>query len=263
MDVIIFSGQSNMQGETEARPAAAPIEGAYEYVFRGNSLEPLCHPVGENLGYDETHHSRLLLGQAHCKRGSLVPAFCREYVKARGETAAIHAALGSTVIEQWQPGCDRYNLLVEKCKAGIELVSNSHTLGNIYFVWLQGESDGIIHTSKQSYLEQLICLKNALKRDLGIKYFGIIKVGRFYSLDSGFKTPPLEERRHYEEAILEAQEQAVKDDRDFLMLTRITEKLTESPEYLNPFVPGHYNNAGMVILGKAAAEGLISQTQNQ
>lgn len=43
------------------------------------------------------------------------------------------------------------------------------------------------------------------------------------------KKPELEEHRRYGEAILEAQGQAVKDDRDFLMLTRITEKLRELP----------------------------------
>lgn len=260
MDIIIFSGQSNMQGETEARPVSIPVEGAYEYLLRGNSLEPLCHPVGENLGYDEKHHSNLLLAQAHCKRGSLIPAFCREYAKSRGDVVAIHAALGSTVLEQWKPGSNRYQMLVEKAKKGIELVSKKNTLGKIYFVWLQGESDGIIHTSKQSYLEQLIHFKNELKQDLGILYFGIIKVGRFYSLDDGIETPSLEERKRYEEAIMEAQEQAVNEDHDFLMLTRITEELTKTPDYLNPYVAGHYNNAGMEILGQSAAQGLLSQT---
>lgn len=106
----------------------------------------------------------------------------------------------------------------------------------------------------------MIDLKNALKRDLGIRRFGIIKVGRFYSLDEGIQTPSPEQRRHFEEAISEEQEQVVREDPDFLMLTRITEKLTQDTAYLNPFAVGYYNNEGMEVLGRSAAQGLLSQT---
>ena len=71
MDSIIFSGQSNMQGQTEGLPKRNPtINGAWEYVYQKNTLRPLQHPVGERV---ETNGQALLLGAS--KGGcSLVPA---------------------------------------------------------------------------------------------------------------------------------------------------------------------------------------------
>ena len=51
MDIIIFGGQSNMQGQTgEMPPINEPVEGALEYRFEGDSLIPLQLPVGEDIG---------------------------------------------------------------------------------------------------------------------------------------------------------------------------------------------------------------------
>lgn len=73
MDVIIFGGQSNMQGVTEGMPNDnKPIDGALEYKFLQDGLSPLVHPVGETI--------EDLLSVAE-NGGSLIPAFCRAYVK--------------------------------------------------------------------------------------------------------------------------------------------------------------------------------------
>ena len=49
-DIIIFSGQSNMQGQSEALPKENfPVDGAVEYRYYGDELIPLKHPVGECL----------------------------------------------------------------------------------------------------------------------------------------------------------------------------------------------------------------------
>ena len=72
MDMIIFGGQSNMQGQTEALPTPnEPVTGAIEYRMATDTLIPLSHPVGEDLRTDA------LLG-AHEGHGSLIPAFCGE-----------------------------------------------------------------------------------------------------------------------------------------------------------------------------------------
>ena len=55
---------------------------------------------------------------------------------------------------------------------------------------------------------------------------------------------------------MRAQERAVEEDSDFVMLTRICTELSQNPEYINPQASGHYNNVGMEIIGKEAGKEL-------
>ena len=58
---------------------------------------------------------------------------------------------------------------------------------------------------------------------------------------------------------MEAQERAVREDPDFLLLTRITSQITENllnPDFINPEYSGHYNNRAMTVVGKDAGETL-------
>ena len=49
-DILIFSGQSNMQGQTESDPMDKPVAGASEYRLLTDSFVPLKNPVGEDIG---------------------------------------------------------------------------------------------------------------------------------------------------------------------------------------------------------------------
>ena len=56
-DLIIFSGQSNMEGEAERMPEDnSPVEGALEYRFLEDKLVPLRHPAGENISNNGILH---------------------------------------------------------------------------------------------------------------------------------------------------------------------------------------------------------------
>jgi hypothetical protein len=60
----------------------------------------------------------------------------------------------------------------------------------------------------------------------------------------------------YNQNIMNAQDRAVLQDSDFVMLTRVCVELSQNQEYINPQAEGHYNNLGMEIIGKAAGETL-------
>ena len=90
-DILIFSGQSNMQGQTECDPHDEPVEGISEYRLLIDSFVPLKNPVGEDIG-------ELLLA-SHLGHGSLVPYFAESYCAVSGRKAVcVHAAKGATVI---------------------------------------------------------------------------------------------------------------------------------------------------------------------
>ena len=142
--------------------------------------------------------------------------------------------------------------MIEKIRKGIDKAREKEEIGHIFFIWLQGESDAIKGTSSQAYLDYLRVLKDALKRDVGIEKFGVIQVGYFVSTCTWCAS--LDKRTERDEAIMHAQEQAVESDSDFVMLTKICPKLSQQAEFINPQADGHYNNAGMEIIGREAGE---------
>lgn len=231
MDLIFFGGQSNMEGQTEGVPLdTAPVDGALEYRYKTREFVPLKHPVGEDIPP---------LCPANYGFGSLLPDFCRTYVRYSGnKVAAVHAARGATNIDEWQPDTELYQKAVEKQRAAITDLGEMPE--HIYYVWLQGESDAIRKLSGDEYLEKLTILKNALKRDCDIDKFAIIRVGYFAGDEA-------------DEVIMHAQERAAEIDPDFIILTRITAALTKNSDYINPEAAGHYNNRAMLLLGTDAA----------
>ncbi len=241
-DVIIFSGQSNMQGQTEICPPALALPGAFEYRYLTDTVIPLAHPVGEDIG------DGLLLG-AHEGHSSLIPDFCRAYQSTLGdgrEVLAIHVAKGATTVGEWLPPSARYDVLVEKVRRAIDHVA---CVGWVSFVWLQGESDAIIGLDESEYARRLEALQASLLRDLPIDLFGIIRVGKF--VRDGRDLP-----------IIRAQEALCRDG-TWRMLTRVTALCTENPAYLNPFAAGHYSNAGMTLIGERAGANLARITRGE
>lgn len=236
MDIIVFGGQSNMEGQTEGLPFPnEPAEGVLEYRFLSDSVIPLVHPVGEDMNP--------AIEGANDGFGSLLPDFCKTYRRESGhDVLAVHAAQGATRIDEWLPETDRYKVALKKILAAKKAAGDQ--LGRIYYVWLQGESDAIAHVPAQVYLERLIRYKDALKRDAGIDAFGIIRVGYFTA------------EHEYDEAVMTAQETACGSDSDFLMLTRITAEMSLNPAWINPAAAGHYNNRAMTRIGEAAGYAL-------
>ena len=253
MDVIIFCGQSNMQGQSEMLTSTEAVANAYEYKFLTNELCALKNPVGEDITFDmgsgytftkDTDHAEWInthiAGSSCYGFTNLVPSFCREYVSAvKRCVTAVHIAKGSTTINYWLPSGRGYDILVRKSIAAIEKVMPER----IFFVWLQGESDAIEGKSKEIYKKDLQTLCTALKKDIGIEKFAIIRVGRFTN-----------DERDIE--IMSAQDEICRENKNFLMLTDIASELCENPEYMNPFVRGHYGAKGLEKLGKSAGSAL-------
>lgn len=240
-DVFLFTGQSNMQGQTGSLPQPnEPVKGAWEYRFLSDTIKPLCHPVGENISYDGEEGrcdlSDALLG-AWENGGSLVPYFCDAYCKKSGrEALAVHAAKGSTTISYWQKGDAPYRLLTEKFRAAEEKIGKEN-IARRYAMFLQGESDALEGTREEEYARLLSAFGEALKADLGIEAFFVIRVGRFANDERDFP-------------VLAAQEKLCRENPFFVMLTRATGELLQKDGFT--FYEGHYNNLAFSVLGEIA-----------
>ena len=253
IDVLIFGGQSNMQGQTEALPEEnAPVSGAWEYRVKDDAYIPLAHPVGEGL-------ENGLLSASDQGHGSLVPDFCRAYTEKTGiKVAAIHAARGNTRIDEWEKGTARYACALDKIRNGIRKAEALGEVGEIYYIWLQGESDAVCSTPADEYIRRLIRYKDDLKADVGISRFGVIQVGYFCRNVSWLTDCTKEEAALRDETIRSAQLRAVEADGDFCLLTQICGRLSMDPQYLNPYAEGHYNNRAMTLIGTDAGNALAA-----
>ncbi len=254
-DLLIFCGQSNMQGQAETISEQSAVRGAKEYRFLSDSLVPLKNPVGENITYDLKRGCDLTpvdntawfkntaLGASAFSNTNMLPSFCRAYVKRTGrKVIAVHAAKGATMVREWQKGTGGYHALSHKVAGAIKLVGKEN-IDKIFVVWLQGESDAIAATSKEEYKRLLRALKDEIKAQFEINGFGIIRVGDFTMSDR-------------DGVIQRAQEELCREDNDFYMLTDIAKKLCYNKRYMNAQWHGHYNAAGLTLLGKTAGNTL-------
>ncbi len=257
-DLIIFSGQSNMEGETERLPDDnSPIPNALEYRYLENKLIPLRHPAGENIstdgrlflprhrdGWGTTQSCSLL--SAWRKHANMVPFFCDEYVKGTGRRViAVHCAKGATTVSEWQRGQISYDMLIKKAKGAIQMTNPEH----IYFVWLQGESDALLGTTKEEYKKHLINLYESLKSDLGIDKFCNILVGKFAM-------------NEFDDEIKDAQRQICNQNEAFIMLTDIIEQIWGDERYMNPNAFGHFSCDGLELIGRAGGKSLAKFVTN-
>jgi len=260
IDIIIFGGQSNMQGQTERRMWDTPVEGVLEYRFLTDSLIPLKNPTGEDIKYDGTEgfafgtsnrgnwHSQVALGSTCYGFTSMLPSFCKAYrneAEKQPDVVAVHAAKGATQINYWLG--EGYEMLVRKCEAAIRRTeAEQGEIGKRYMVWLQGESDAIASVKKDDYKRMLSDFGHNLEARFGLDRFGIIRVGCF-TMDE----------RDWE--IINAQEELCAEDSYFVMLTRVCSDYCtkeEYKEYLNAEAHGHYSALGLTKIGEIAGTAL-------
>ena len=59
-DIIIFGGQSNMQGQTDYLSECEQVQDAVEYRFLTDSFVPLKNPTGEDITFEHKYQTKKL-----------------------------------------------------------------------------------------------------------------------------------------------------------------------------------------------------------
>ena len=252
-DIIIFGGQSNMQGENRGRTRYVVPECA-EYKWLTDECVPLTDPVGEDITFegkagctftDGTVQNEWLathVAGSACYHGStLVPPFAKAYTEACGRgVLAVPFAKGSTFLHDWLPGTKAYEMMLRKVSGARKYAEDG---ARVFFVFLQGENDAVFSRTVDEYSKTLTALKDALVRDLGLEKFGVISVGHFCG-----------DAR--DDAIIEAQKRVCRTDGDFLLLTTLASEIHEREECMEPGIPGHFSEKGLAVIGEDAGRTL-------
>lgn len=168
VDVVLFTGQSNMVGRATDRnyPVSIPAGYAYEYIKKSNKLVDVKNPVGEKFGNGVNG-----LNIQVSSGSSMVPRYCELYAETGRKIVAIHAASGGTAIRYFQEGEELYNEIITKAKAALEYLENSDNfeIGRKYYIMYQGETDATDNTSTADYEKFAMTFHNALK-SLGFEF---------------------------------------------------------------------------------------------
>ncbi len=192
VDLVLFIGQSNMAGRGSADEATAVAEG-HAYEFRAISDPTKLYHLEEPFGVNENNAES---GVTESKKtGSMVSAFCESYYAATGTPiVAVSCAKGGEAISffdttsaVYADACARVNSAKVFLQQEYESGKTQFKLGNVYVVWMQGESDGDEGTSAENYTQVLDRIVNGFKNDIGAVQTFIIPIGTYNGNNGALK----------------------------------------------------------------------------
>ncbi len=249
VDIAVFAGQSNMSGRGNA--AEAPYCGTdagleYKAVSNPAALVPITEPFGLNEDKAGAIDDRDGSGGTK-RRGSLVSCAVNEYYRlTKRQTVAVSASVGGTSTEEWK------KYYISDAAARLDMAvsflnSINVSIGHIFVVWCQGETDGDLNVSADRYIKNTIELFEELKKHGAEKCF-LIQTGHFNYIDypdSGVGISALEHDRRYG-VIRAAQEELCACNKDFILAGSFKGHIK------NMIDEFHYNQTAYNEVGKNA-----------
>lgn len=184
VDLVLFSGQSNMAGRGDYDEATVvPAGQGYEYhsVTEPKVLSSMQEPFGKYENNDKINDNSSK-GEDR-RNGDMVSSLMKAYYDKTGvPIVGVQASKGGQPVTFFLNTSDeiikRYN------DAEQYLTDSGYTVRNKYLVWCQGESD----IDKQgAYKENTLKAFDAIRKGTGIKDCFIIQIGH-YNYNYGLKT---------------------------------------------------------------------------
>lgn len=188
VDVIIFSGQSNMMGHGNKDQAPKLKAPAFEYksVTDKKHLNLLKEPFG--YGQDSGN----LVNGKYCT-GSMVTAFCNAYY-AKTKTPIV--AVGATKLGSGSVGWSTviYKDVEKRIKQSVKAVKKmGYTVNHVYLVWMQGENDVCAQTPAKDYTERIGGMLDTIAKETPVEQCFLIKTGSIvFNMGAGDLADPAE-----------------------------------------------------------------------
>lgn len=164
VDLVLFSGQSNMSGRGDGSLATECPEGE-GYWYQDGAL-------GQITGY---------FGNESNSTGSMVSSVAKAYYDACGvPIVAVSYSFGGSAISLFTPDTDRYTqgaALVNEAAAYLE--EQGYTIRKKAMVWCQGETDAYDGVSQADYEAAFLSIRDGYKEDCGISEFFVVEIGQY------------------------------------------------------------------------------------
>lgn len=215
VDVVIAMGQSNMCGSGgNSMEAPAVSEGVLQY--QNGVIEPLK------------------------KQGTLLPAFGNSFRKqTKKPVILVQTARGGSSSVAWL----RDGLVQDSVKQlqALEKKLEKHKvkIRHVYMLWLQGETDAKKGIDKATYMSNCKKIFKKLKA-AGTQKFLMIQVGQYRN------------RKYNVDTIIDAQKTLCKKNKDFIMVSDTTKKLSNDTKWYRDDV--HFNQMALNKIGAEAGK---------
>ena len=251
VDLIVFSGQSNMMGHGNAAEAPKLTKGAaYEYkvVTAKNKISTLTEPFGYRQ--DSGH----LVNGAYAT-GSMVTAFCNAYYK---QTRVPVVAVNATVIGSGSVGWSTvlYKDVIKRVKQSYKAMQKMKIpVNHVYLVWMQGENDVCAGTPAKDYEERIGGMLQTIVKKSPVEKCMLIQTGSIvYNIGAGADADSKE--------ILLAQQNICNNCDSVVMISKIAPKLG-AQYYQNDRI--HFTQQGLNKIGTDAGKkaGAYRKKQNK
>lgn len=202
-DIILFSGQSNSCGRARTSDATAPLDvflnvPTTKAITFNNSSSGTPVQIVEPISANGTSYY------------GYIPAWLNAYYAVTGrKVCTCYSSNGGTPIANFMKGATYYGASkVENTKTA--LLANNKTIGHIYLVWCQGETDGDQSKTTEYYKTSFRQMLNDLKADCGIEKAFIMRIGQINSGTSEKYRP-----------IIKAQNELAQEYDDIIMASTI------------------------------------------
>lgn len=192
VDLAIFMGQSNMAGRGEYSDATVcPVGHGYEFrsVTAANMLCNVTGPFGKNENNDNVNDNS---GQGVDRRsGDMVSSVMESYYRKTGTPiVAVQCSRGGTDTSYWLTSSVKTEAQSRLTAAKAYLEDNGYTIGKIFMVWCQGESDADkIYSGKrgtETYKSNTISVFEYMQA-VGVTDMFIVQTGHYNAEDTDGK----------------------------------------------------------------------------
>lgn len=190
VDLVLFSGQSNMSGRGDYKEATECEPGTgYEFhpVTEPGVLTTVSEPFGKYENNDIIHDNS---GQGVDRRGGdMVSSIMKAYYDNTGvPMVGVQASRGGQPTDYFNGSAVMAEMVGRYNEAAEYLESAGYTVRNKFLVWCQGEADADKNRSDTTYKNNTLSIFNSLKSGTGITDMFIVRTGHYninYGVSSG------------------------------------------------------------------------------
>ncbi len=253
IDLAVFAGQSNMSGRGDASLAAVcNVNAGFEYkaVSNPDALTAVVEPFG--LGEDKEGAISDITPNGITKRsGSMVSAAVDEYYNQTGrQIVAVSASIGGSRSSEWLN-----NYITDAAErldaAKTFLAENGISIGRVFVVWCQGESDADDKLSADAYKANTRKIFDIFKAHGAQKCF-MVQIGHYNYIDYSTTAAGLtgKEWDEYYGIIRGAQAELCESDDDFILAGSFEPHIGDMKDQY------HYNQKAYNEVGRTVGESI-------